>query len=293
MTRREDMTPEARLDALLERMGVPVGDGADDETISEASEVAPVPPAMAALFRRTDLVRFGEVEPFEIAAYIEVNEDRATYDEVASGIYVASDLADGWFFVDPDGFMGLGAGFVFWVERGRFAADDCVPAAESLIDLFEAAADGETPWKAPMLGERALDRLLRLLRTTSSASCRAPLDPDRLRAPGQFALPRRLSRILEEANGFRLHLSEREFFGLERIRPVEGTGEAFGLPGAVWIGEGPDGVRYAGTCGTGWLGLPADRMIEIRPGANPEDALLLGRTPDVWAAWIRQDEKEA
>lgn len=285
-------TPAARLTALLSAGGLtrrfrPAG-AAD---LAEANAVAPLPEPMTTLYLSVDEFRFGEVQSFALADFIEVNEVRAGFGELAEGIFVASDLADGWFFVDPFGFMGLGPGFVFRVERGRFAADDCVPAAESLIDLFEAGARGETPWKGPMLGDRALDRLIARLGAGAGVEPRSPLDPARLVAPGQIALPLRLGRLLEHANGFLLYRSDREFLGIEGIAPVAGSGAEAGLAGALWIGRGPGGRRYAMTTGLGWRDLPAERMLAVAPGEDPARAATLGRIWDIWARWIDEEAR--
>ena len=262
---------------------------ASEEQIAEAASVAPLPEPLPTLWRNVDLARFGKLEMFQMADFIEVNEVRDSFDDLAEGVFVASDLADGWFFVDPTGFMGMGAGTVFWVERGRLIADDCVPAGRSLIDLIEAAAAGETPWKAPMLGDRAVDRLIARLRKSDSVETRAPLDPRLLTAPGQPPLPLRLGRMLEASNGFLLYRSEREFKGLAAIEPVADTGEA-DLPGALWIGRGPQGRLYASTTDAGWRGLPADRLIAVAHGQRADDAPVLGRTADIWNRWISEDE---
>jgi hypothetical protein len=186
--------------------------------------------------------------------------------------------------------MGLAPGFVFWLERGRFAADDCVPAAESLIDLLEAAADGATPWKAPMLGDRALARLLARLDRRDGVETRAPLDPARFHSAGQIPLPIRLGRLLEHTNGFLLPRSGREFHGIEGISPVDGSGKEAGLAGALWIGQGPSGQRYAMTTGIGWRDLPGERVLAVAPGQDADDGPVLGRVWDVWARWIDGEE---
>jgi hypothetical protein len=159
-----------------------------------------------------------------------------------------------------------------------------------LIDLLESAAAGGTPWKAPMLGDRAVARLVGLLRSSPAVATRAPVDPARFHDPGRPAIPLRLGDILMEANGFRLHLSQREFPGLEAIAPVPDTDAGTGYPGALWLGRGPEGMRYASTTGNGWRDLPADRMLAVAPGQSAATAPVLGRTADVWARWIKEDE---
>ncbi|MEQ8766304.1 MAG: hypothetical protein RL885_20485 [Planctomycetota bacterium] len=285
-------TPAERLFALLYRQGIQTpSQPASSSELAEANDVAPLPEPLETLYRQVDLIRFGEVEPFQVADYIEVNEEREGLTELEEAVFVASDLSDGWFFVDPTGFLGLGPGFVFWVERGRLEADDCVPVATSLIELFEVAAAGETPWRSPMLGDRAIQRLLERLESSSAVATRAPLDPARLRAPEQIALPFRWARVLEHTNGFLLVRSNREAFGLFEIEALPGSGEEARLPGAIFVGRGPGGERYVSTTGLGWRGLPADRMLRVAAGQDPLEAPVLGRTADVWTRWILEDEE--
>lgn len=288
---RDAMTPAERLTALLAAEGVTGRmDPATVADLARAAAAAPPPAPMTDLWLRVDIIRFGEVEPFHWEDFIEVNEDRAGFGEVGGDVFVASDLADGWFHVDVAGRQGLGPGFVFWSERGRWDADDAVPAAESLIELFEAAAAGRTPWKAPMLGDRAVARLLAALDASPAVGAAPPVDPMRLPDPDAPRLPRRLAKVLEAADGFLLPASDRVHWGLSRIAPVAGAVGVAGLPGAFWIGEGPSGLRYATTTAAGWRGLPSERMIAVAPGEDPDAAPVLGRTADVWTRWITEDE---
>jgi hypothetical protein len=286
-------TPSERLNALLQREGLKRRfNPASARDLAAANAVASLPEPLTALYLAVDEFRFGEVAPFAISDFIEINEVSPEYSEVGEGIFVASDLADGWFFVDPTGFMGLSAGFVYWVERGRFVADDCVPAAESLIDLFEQAAVGATPWKGPMLGDRALDRLLGLLASSKAVAQRPPIDPPLFARPGQVPLPLRLARLLEQANGFLLHISQREFAGIADIAAVQGSGQSEGLAGALWVGHGPGGQRYAMTTGIGWRDLPGERMLGVGAGEGAAQAPVFGRVWDVWSRWIEDDSRK-
>lgn len=284
-------TAAQRLDALLVQLQVrtpfrPPGARA----LTAAQALALLPEPLAHFYGQLDLLRFGALELFQIDDYIEVNRERAGFDELAQGVFVASDLAEGWFFVDPVDFMGLGEGFVFWCDRGLLAADECVPAADSLIDLLEAAALGGKPWQAPPLGERALARLVERLQHSPAVATRPPVDPARFHLPGAPALPLRLGDILMQADGFLLPVSQREFFGLAAIAPVPGSGDSPHAPGALWVGQAPQGQRLASSTGSGWRGLPADRLLAVAPGQAPEEAPVLGRTADVWTRWIQDDE---
>jgi hypothetical protein len=131
-----------------------------------------------------------------------------------------------------------------------------------------------------------------LLDGARTVEMRPPLDPAVLttKAPTRgLPVPWGLAGIWEHCDGFLLVESSREFFGFDKTEPVASTDNGFGQPGALWTGRGPEGERYATTVGN-WLGLPADRLLSAAPGQNLADALLLGRTADVWAHWIRQDE---
>lgn len=285
-------SPVDRLIALLSKKGLHGSfNPASARQIAEANAVAPLPDPMTRLYLTVDAIRFGQVEPFMIDDYIDVNSDRDPDGELARMVFVASDLAAGWFFVDPVDALGLGAGFTFWVDRGSQAADDCIPAAPSLIDLFEEAEAGGRPWQGPMLGDRAVQRLTDLLSRSKAVATRPPVDPALFHAPGQMPLPLRLGDIYMASNGFLLVGSGREFTAMQAATAVPGTDAGFGHPGAVWIGTGPGGVRYATTTGIGWRGLPADRMLAIAPDQSPEDAPVLGRTADVWSRWIAEEEE--
>ena len=285
-----DLTTAAeRLNALLDRMGIGARHApASALDLAEANAVATLPEPLSTLYLMVDCVRFGAVEAFALADFIEVNEARDAFGELRAGVFVASDLVDGWFFVDPTGFMGMDAGSVFFVERGEFSADECIPVAGSLIELFEVAASGGEPWKAPALGDRALEDLLGRLRRRDGVELRTPADPARFREPGRPALPLRLARLLEATDGFLVLHAAREFFGFGDIRAVEGAEVAAGLPAALWVGRGPDDRRYAMSTGIGWRDLPAERLVAVLPGQGVDDAPVLGRVWDVWSRWIEE-----
>lgn len=285
-------SPDDRLIALLARKGIRGAfNPATARQIAAATAAAPLPDPMTRLYLTVDAIRFGEVEPFMIDDYIDVNTDRDPDGELAGMVFVAADLAAGWFFVDPADALGLGPGFVCWVDRGSRAADDCIPAASSLIALFEQAEAGGRPWQAPMLGDRAVTRLAGLLSRSRAVATRPPVDPALFHAPGQLPLPLRLGDIYMASNGFLLVGSGREFTPMAEATAVPGTDPGLGHPGAVWIGRGPGGVRYASTTGIGWRGLPADRMLALAPGQSPDTAPVLGRTADVWSRWIIEEEE--
>ncbi len=285
------LTPEQRLDALLAARGVHVDvSAASRRELAHAQALAPLPRPLAHLYEKVDLLRIGGVELFQVDDYIDVNTQRRNFEELSDAIFVGSDLAEGWFFVDPIDFMGLGAGFVFWCERGALVADDCVPAAPSLIDLLEIAARGESPWRGPMLGDRAVSRLSVLLEQSPAVATRPPVDPALFHEPGHPQLTLRMADLLMQSNGILLPASQRELSPYEAMQPVAGSAHDDGMPGAVWVGHGPHEVRYATTSGNGWLGLPADRLLAVAPGVPPEAGTLLGRTADVWARWIEDDQ---
>lgn len=283
----------ARVAAFAARQGLPTGQppAHTSKALARAQAVAPLPLALEALYARADALRVGGVELFQLDDYVDVNRDRSHFGELAEGIFVASDLASGWFFVDAADALGLGPDFVHWCDRGSMTADDCVPAAPSLIDLLEAAERGESPWLAPMLGDRAVARLRDLLARSRAVATRAPLDPSRLREPGRPPLTLRLADILLAADGVLLPRSGRELLPYESMTPVPGSVPREGDLPAVWIGRGPQGVRYGSTADTGWQGWPGDRLFAVAPGQSLHEAVLLGRTADVWSHWIQADEQ--
>jgi hypothetical protein len=282
-----DATASERLTALLAAQGVTGRfNPASATDLAQANAVAPLPAPLTQLYLNIDMIRFGDLEPFHIEDYLEVNGLREDFGPLSAAVFVASDLADGWFFVDPGSFMGLAPDFVFWVERGMMELDECVPVAETLIDLFEASASGQHPWRAPPLGDRAVTRLQTRISEAPHVVCHAPLDP----ATRGAQITPRVRQILEHSDGFWLEKSGRVFTGFAEITPLHAAQSE--MPDAHWIGTGPHGVRYATTTGSGWRDLPADRMILIAPDTDPNDGVVLGRTADVWNLWIRQDEEK-
>lgn len=137
----------------------------------------------------------------------------------------------------------------------------------------------------------ALDALIaRLLQTGDQAVPGGPPPPEELaqaRAASAVPMPAELERVYLRADGVYLPHGAALFDTYDFAAVNERAHLFTDLPGAValWVGDGPGGVRYAVTLGV-WRDLPEDRLVAVAEGGDPATAPVLGRLADVVASWV-------
>ncbi|WP_404385380.1 hypothetical protein [Caenispirillum salinarum] len=278
--------PPPTIDQVIARVvkGAARPQPARPEELARMARIAPMPAELTALYTARFDLAVGPVELLEPPIFEDVNGGRAAFGELADMTYFATDRAEGVFFLDMFGRLGLGPGFVFWVERGLMAADEVVPCGETLAVFLAAVQEGRHPWHAPTLGERALERF-------RAAAANPPPGVD-LRpgiAPIAFVQARRggglvvsfaLGEILKIADGIHFAASRREIVPFHRMRAVAGGG-------VVIVGHDPD-LGTLGVTQGDWQDLPADRLLACGDPEHPETGRLLGRFADVLTFWIEE-----
>lgn len=245
-----------------------------------------------------DLFEFGYAHPFKggeiLDAYdaLQFNTERADYGDLSMGIYFAMDTSSGLYFVDPVDFLGLGAGYVYWVDQAVFGVDYCVPAAENILQFLAFANGGSRDWpNEKPLGQLAEQRLFDTIKASDSVDCGPELTElqllKQLKESDNFFLPFCLIRILLTANGFILLESGKRFFNLTQIIETTNLNQVEGL---IWVGSAPNGLLYGMTT-TEWNGYPSNRVIAVAAGQDINTVPVLGRTADVWTRWIKDEEE--
>jgi len=273
------------LDTVLDRMLT----GRDPRPASEADLkrmglAAELPAAMRRIYSRDAELFLPGFELFEPAIYQDVNGDRSAFGELADMVFFADDQSGGFFFLDPADLLGLGASYVYWVDRGLMGADEVVPVGETLADALQTLEGGFDPATALRLGDRALARLKRVLDDLpKNVEARPGADPAAFRAAREerdLHLTFATGQIMALADGFYFTGTGRQIHPLSRVMPAaEGR--------LAVIGHDPARGYLAVTRGD-WQDVPADRLIAFDDYDHPENGQLLGRYADVLAFWIEE-----
>jgi len=178
----------------------------------------------------------------------------------------------------------LGAGFVFWVDRGTMGADDAVPCGDDLLAFLAAVQSGERPWLAPTLGDRAIERFRQAVESRpESVEVRPGLEGhafQRALEERDYTVTYATGRILSITDGIYFAKSERRIHPFEQQRGIENGAIAV-------VGSDPD-LGHLGVTRGDWQGLPADRLIAFTDLDHPEHGRLLGRFADVLTFWIEE-----
>ncbi len=224
-----------------------------------------------------------EFDLFEPALFVDVNRGSEEFGELADLTFFAADFGSGFFAVDAQDLLDLGARAVVRMDRGDTTADALVPCSETLAGFLEALLDGQRPGRGPTLGARAEQRLMdRLGALPDGVEPGPPLDPMAFvtaRQERDLYIPIALAEMLERADGLWFGPDRRIFHFAEMHR----------VPGAEAVVIGSDSKlgTIAVTLGD-WQHLPADRLFAYQPGTPPEQGRLLGRTADVIGMWIEE-----
>jgi hypothetical protein len=273
------------LDAVLDRiLAGRQGRPASERELAGMDRAAPVPATLRALYARDAELFVPGFELFEPAIYQDVNTDRAAFGELADVVYFADDQAGGFYFLDPDDLLGLGAEYVYWVDRGLMAADEVVPVAPSLAEALDRLSAGADPSTEPRLGQRALSRLARALDDLPpGVDARPGVDRAEFRRAREergVHLTFATGEVMTMADGLYFAASGRQIHPLSSVSPAaEGR--------LAVVGHDPARGHLAVTRGD-WQDLPADRLIAFTDPEHPERGELLGRYADVLTYWIEE-----
>lgn len=282
------MSARERIEALVGRaisdasMRLP----ASPEQLREMRAAAPFTEELTWLYEATSELSGPEFDLFEPALFVDVNLGREEFGELSDLTFFGADFASGFFAIDTQDTLDLGRGMVVWMDRGEPIADSLVPCSDTLAGFLERTFDGERPWKAPSLGELALQRLSdRLEDLPAGIEPGPPLDPMAFveaRQERDFYVPLSIGTVLEHGDG--LWFGEgRQILRFAQMERVPGAD-------AVVVGKDSELGTIAVTLG-GWQSLPADRLFAFQPGTAPEGGRLLGRTADVIGFWIEEARK--
>lgn len=279
------MTSQTTLADVLDRLLQPgAGRPASEGDFHQMAQVAPMPAELRSLYRRDAEVFVPGFELFEPAIYVDVNARRDGFGELAEMIFIAEDQASGFYFIDAGDLLGLGPGFVYWVDRARMDADAVVPVAPSLGETLARLERGEIPNLEPTLGQRAIARLAGALDDPPPGVDANP--PVQRAAFAQAREARGLiltmatGDVLLLANGINFPTTGQQIHALEHMTPAAGGGIAI-------VGHDP-ALGFLGVTRGDWQNLPADRLIAFGDIDHPERGQLLGRFADVVAFWIEE-----
>ena len=279
------MSDAKALDPVLDRL-LEGGQGrpATEADLKRMELAAPVPPDLRALYLRDAELFIPGFELFEPAIYEDVNTDRAAYGELSEMVFFADDQAEGFFFIDALDLLGLGAGFIYWVDRGLMGADEVVPIGPSLAEFLAILEEGIDPRMGPTLGQRAIERFAAALEDLpGTVDASPPVDRAAFRKAQEergLQLTIATGEVLLRANGLYFADAERQIHPLDRMMAVaEGR--------VAVVGHDPR-LGYLGVTRGDWQDLPADRLIAFQDLDHPEDGQILGRFADVLTYWIEE-----
>lgn len=224
-------------------------------------------------------------ELFEPAVYQDVNSDRDEFGELSEMVFFADDQSGGFFFLDSKDQLGLGEGFVCWVDRSMMSADEVIPLAPNVAEFLAILRSGLDIYDHTTLGDKSLRRLFDALESLpADVDARPPIDVDQLAATQQrrrLQVTYATGEILMRANGILFGQSGREFFSLDQMSEC--------ADGAVVIVGSDPALGHLGVTRGDWQDLPAERLIAFRDVQHPEDGQVLGRLADVFHFWIAEE----
>jgi|GEM_PF-5114969 len=281
------MKRSAQLQEYLETLArsLPAARPTTASEFKSMNRIARLTPQLEQVYSEVSELGVGEVEFFEPEIYCDVNNERADFGDLAEMLFFANDKASGFFFIDTLDILGLGAGFVYWTDRGLMGADDVVPCAKDVAAFLADLEAGKKPWLASSLGQRAVERFREAVANAPPELLfRPPVNPDefsQMREEKGLLIPYLTGEVLWVANGMQLQKGDREIYALAQMKPLQdGHLILFGFDRTL---------GYLAVSFNGWNNIPDDRLIAFHNYDNPETGQLLGRVPDVLTFWIEQE----
>ncbi len=257
---------------------------ATDMQLQKMAIATPLPASLRQIYKMDFQLFAPGFELFEPMIFVDVNSDRESFDDLKRMVFFADDQGGGFYFMDPEDLLGLGADFIYWTDRGLMDVDEVVPLADTLAAFLVRAKDGIDPVGEPTLGQSALRRFAEALEKAPASVDAAPgVDPLAFRAALEnrgLMLTMTTGDILMRCNGMIFVDTGRKIYPLDQIVSV--------ADGAVAvIGHDPL-LGHIGVTLGGWQDLPPDRLLAFHDLDHPENGQVLGRMADVLTFWIKE-----